>query len=188
MPVDDSALLHGRYYDPVKAREYYLRTRQLKGRKKGSAKPESSGGRPQAAQASKLRPSRRQDLQAEKARLEKRLKELKTALEQLVDAAKKRSGIKDDGKNAGTSSASSTASKKGGSKSSTSEKLTESEKRKKREDSREAYAKENKTSLAVEVKQLHAQIKDMRAKLDKALEDARKRSSKPTTETASKGR
>lgn len=33
----DNFLAHE--YDPVKAREYYLRTRQLKGRKKASAKP-----------------------------------------------------------------------------------------------------------------------------------------------------
>ena len=38
MRLDDGTILmHGRTpYDPVKAHEYYLRTRQLKGRKKGS--------------------------------------------------------------------------------------------------------------------------------------------------------
>lgn len=36
---DGNTLMHGkRPYDPVKARAYYLRTRQLKGRKKGVAK------------------------------------------------------------------------------------------------------------------------------------------------------
>jgi hypothetical protein len=34
----------GAPYDPVKAHEYYLKTRQLKGRKKGSAKPPPTGG------------------------------------------------------------------------------------------------------------------------------------------------
>lgn len=34
---DGTILMHGRMpYDPVKAHEYYMRTRQLKGRKKGS--------------------------------------------------------------------------------------------------------------------------------------------------------
>lgn len=36
--IDDIVLLH-REYDPEKAREYYLRTRQLKGRKPGAPKP-----------------------------------------------------------------------------------------------------------------------------------------------------
>jgi hypothetical protein len=38
MRLDDGTILmHGRApYDPVKAHEYYIRTRQLKGRKKGS--------------------------------------------------------------------------------------------------------------------------------------------------------
>ena len=36
--MDSDGMAHA--YDPVKAHEYYLRTRELKGRKKGTAKPE----------------------------------------------------------------------------------------------------------------------------------------------------
>ena len=40
---DGTTLMHGkRPYDPVKAREYYLKTRKLKGRRKGSVAPPES--------------------------------------------------------------------------------------------------------------------------------------------------
>ena len=74
---DGTTLIHeGRPYDPVKAHEYYLRTRKLKGRKKGSAKT-ASETRPMAkvdTPAAKAR--RRQELAARISALEEKLKKV----------------------------------------------------------------------------------------------------------------
>lgn len=197
---DDSALLHaGRYYDPAKAREYYLRTRQLKGRRRGRAE-EPSSDRQKASSAkpdSALRASRRGQLLAEKAKLERRLDELKDALELLVDAAKKRAGVKED-KSEDQSDPKETAAKN--EKSKKDKPLTEKQKREKREASKEQYEKEQGTSLAQNVDSLRGQVQDVRAKLEAAIADARRKSGQPEKKpqaeltdppkpkTASKGR
>lgn len=50
---DGETLMHGESaYDPAKAREYYLRTRKLKGRKKGVEEPLVGRGTPRSAQSS----------------------------------------------------------------------------------------------------------------------------------------
>ena len=184
---DDSALLHRQAYDPVKAREYYLRTRHLKGRHKGvvvdtrvgqsiAVAPKGVGG--------KIRPSRREHLLAEKAALEKRLEGLKVALQQLVDAAKRRSGVKVKAKH---KTPAQQAKEKAAAKKADSH-LTEAQKAKKRQASKKAYAKENHTTLAQDVAQLHKQIADYRAKIEKALADARAQAARTNHQTASKGR
>ena len=99
--IDDSALFHAGAYDPQKAHEYYLRTRKLKGRSPSApqASPgRSSGGTATAPAAIGGKPNRfktkskRAQLEAQKEHLKERLDHLRQVLEELVDAAKKRSG------------------------------------------------------------------------------------------------
>lgn len=78
-------------YDPVAAREYYLRTRQLKGRKQGSSStPESVRT---AAEAEARADQKAQEVQTERTErreaLKKQLKELEVKLEQLNKAIKR---------------------------------------------------------------------------------------------------
>lgn len=97
-------LKHERIYDPQKRREYYLRTRQLKGRTRG-AKPAPAGFNPSgkhpkphtpntAAIAAKNRRTQRQrQIQGNVVALNQRLNKLKEVLRDLVEQAKKRSGV-----------------------------------------------------------------------------------------------
>lgn len=79
-------------YDPAKRREYYLRTRQLKGRHHGQAtviaEVKKQPARKSAAQV-------RKELQTQEAALQARLSKLKKVLAQLVSEAKARSGVKE---------------------------------------------------------------------------------------------
>lgn len=194
MSIDDSALLHdaGRY-DPQKAHEYYLRTRALKGRAPGAGKQsggqrpagsnQSGGGRPAAHPTSnaKMRPSRRKELLEQKAALEKRLDHLQEVLSQLVDAAKKRSGV-DTTKD--------TKDKASTTKDSKSDKpLTEKQKRDKREASKKQYEAEKKMGLTGEVQQLQSKISDVLKDIKEAAATAeRQHSSKFRSQAASNRR
>jgi len=196
MTFDDSALLvHASSYDPAKAHEYYMRNRKLKGRLKKAEETSSprppSGGRP-ATGGSGGKPnradtkSRQAELRAEKERLEARLDRLRDVLSELVDAAKKRSGVKDPKKDDKSDDTSSTSKDKKG-KDSKKEKLTESEKREKNKKAQEEYEKEHPTSLSTDVKELHAQIEDIQGKIKKALADARERRNKAGTQDGKSG-
>jgi hypothetical protein len=181
--IDDSALLHAeKRYDPVKAREYYLRTRQLKGRRGGSGAPPPltsrvTGQSPPSSQrrsssGSKLSPSQRKKLLDQKAALENRLERLQDVLAQLVEAAKKRSGVETET----TKDASSPETKD-----KPAEKLTRAEKREKAEAAREAY--EPDPTVNQEVKQLQEQVQDVLAQIKAAAADAqRQRSTQSNTE------
>jgi len=188
MTVDDSALIHRRAYDPVKAREYYLKTRQLKGRRSGSSKEDSTSsstvGSKVVTSNTEMRPSRQAELEAQRDALMKRLETLRNVLAQKVEAAKARSGVETPSKK----EAASEQTKEKSGKETADKPLTEQQKREKREASREQYEKERKMSLSVEVQQLQEQIKDIRAKIEKAIADARQRSLQSTIQTASKGR
>jgi hypothetical protein len=211
--IDDSELLHyAAGYDPAKAREYYLRTRKLKGRRKGVSEEEfrdaATGNegkydRPgntknEKAYDARQRKERRAVLEKKQEELRKRLERLQQVLRELVEDAKKRSGveIKKSATDRKTSESSSTESKTKSKASSKSEPLTESEKREKAKNAREAYEKENGPtksngggqSLSTDVKALERKIQDIRAKIEKALEDARSKSSQSNNQTASKGR
>ena len=93
---DGTTLMHGSApYDPVKAREYYLRTRKLKGRKKGVARP-LKGKKPRRSKAFtvqvdgktyKLSP---RQLAEQKAYAEKRVLGIKKKLTQLNAELKKK--------------------------------------------------------------------------------------------------
>lgn len=187
-------LIHRSVYDPVKAREYYLRTRKLKGRQPGSSETMSraefnkvatgnEGTYARPSNTAEMRASRRKKLLAEKAKLERRIQELQNALDLLVEAAKKRAGVKPD-KQDKKSPEDPTETAAKNEKGKKDKPLTEAEKRKKREASREAYAKENHTSLAQDVQTLHKQVKDIRAKLEQAVADARRKSSQSNHATA----
>lgn len=193
---DDSALLHGRYYDPVKAREYYLRTRELKGRRKGRTQDVTS---PRSGSSSPTTPSRPKGSTAQPttwkshreqvAALEARLERLKDVLAKLVEEAKARSGIETKTKS-DKSDKSESSSKGGGSKK--GEKRTAAEKRKDAERQKE-YREKQKPEL----EQLREQIKDVQEKIRAAVEAAAKRKEAAqqrqkrqaaTNQTASKGR
>lgn len=184
MGVDDSALLHGRNYDPVKAHEYYLRTRQLKGRHRGSGNPPP---RATAASPNQAAAARRQRLMQEKAALERRLDHLRDVLAKLVADAKRRSGVETPTKKTAATKKTASASKKS---SSTKDKpLTEAQKREKAKKAKEEYDKTHpKVNLSGDIHTLQLQIQDIRAQIQKAIEDARAKSSRPTSQTASNGR
>ena len=110
MTPDDSALLHMRPdYDPAKAREYYLKTRHLKGRRAGvkqrplgaqavAVQPRPITRRPPAIPPKAFKKSSkalRAEARARAEALEVRLTRLRKVLAELVDAAKERSGTKD---------------------------------------------------------------------------------------------
>lgn len=178
MTFDDSALLHGRApYDPNKAHEYYLRTRQLHGRKAGSG--QSSSGRKGAAPKAAAKPHQSQKEKV--AALEKRLTRLKSVLAQLVKEAKARSGVKSQPTATKKTAASSTG---GGSKRTTAQERREAAKRS------EAYRRKHpeKQKPSDEVEALQKQIKEIRAKIEKAVEEARRAQRHSTTKTAPKGR
>jgi hypothetical protein len=72
-------LLHG-FYDPVKAHQYYLRTRKLKGRKKGSALPAPSGQEPGRQPDPAVRARKRREIAARIANLEQKLNKLEALI------------------------------------------------------------------------------------------------------------
>jgi hypothetical protein len=78
------------YYDPVKAREYYLRTRELKGRKKGSSTP------PPARKKRPQRESKEDIEEREKGALDLIKKNYQAETEALREnASKRREAIKE---------------------------------------------------------------------------------------------
>lgn len=84
MEVDDSALLHGKPYDPVKAHEYYVRHRHLKGRHPGQQPPTGHKKRRRTPPA-KLR-KQRKEIESRVSQLNDRL----TKLNAVLDAELKR--------------------------------------------------------------------------------------------------
>jgi chromosome segregation ATPase len=83
----DDELLHN--YDAIKRREYYLRTRKLKGRKKGAVRPKAPPKKTRAQRQAERRKKQEAQIAALKGRLEK----LRAVLKQLTEAAQKRSGV-----------------------------------------------------------------------------------------------
>ena len=130
-----------------------------------------------------MRPSRRKELEEQRAALEKRLERLREVLADLVDAAKKRSGVE-------TKKATDTKSSESKEKSKTPDKpLTEKQKREKREASKEQYEEEKKMSLSTEVDELQGQVRDILSKIKEATAEAQKKSSPQSKpKTASNGR
>lgn len=85
---DGSTLMHGpQPYDPAKAREYYLRTRKLKGRKKGQADPTSPQSKKLVAKK-RATPKERAAARQTVINLTKKLSELNAALKAQMSDAK----------------------------------------------------------------------------------------------------
>lgn len=194
--IDDSALFHAsKYYDPQKAREYYLRTRVLKGRKKGSADDtvtrrefkraatgnEGTYARPGGKPNRSKTKSRRAELQAQKEALQKRLERLREVLEELVEAAKKRSGgdpnkKKDDKKDRAPETPKDKADRNKDRKKDKPE--TAAEKKERAKKAKEEYEKEHPNSLSTDVEILKEQVADIQKKIQAQLDAARERRSK----------
>lgn len=201
--IDDSALLHySKGYDPVKAREYYLRTRKLKGRERSTKNFDEDMGKKYYRQLQKERAKRepepkadaksaaRKELEEQKAALKDRLEKLNDLLAELVKAAKKRSGIETKAapvKKDPEDTSSDKASRNESAKKDTP--LTTSQKREKAEKAREEYAKENPgPSLSKEVQQLRAKVEAVKAQIEKARAEAAKNPPKQANQTARSGR
>lgn len=185
--IDDSQLFHGTY-DPVKAREYYLRNRKLKGRRpttatvtapgKGGRRPSSPTIRPGGTPNRSKTKSRQAELRAQKEALKKRVDRLQDVLAELVEAAKKRSGgdpnkSKKDAKDTAPETAVDKADRNKAEKDSKS--LTSKQKADKAQAAKEAYEKENPNTLSTDIDILQAQVKDIQAKIQKAMSDAQAR-------------
>jgi predicted transcriptional regulator len=151
-------------YDPVKAHEYYLRTRQLKGRVSGRLQEVTTGRerRVTTAPPKKSAAQLRAETKAKVEQLQNRLDKLKKVLRQLTEEAQARSGIK-------TQPAKKSPEKAG---SGPKEKLTAKEKKEAAERS-EKYRKEHpeKTTPAQEVKELQQKIQDVKEKIREMKED-----------------
>lgn len=196
-PIDDSGLFHGTY-DPIKAHEYYLRNRKLKGRKPGAAlvKRGRPGAtiRPVATKAVGQKPnranakSRRAELETQKKALEKRLEHLRNVLRKLVEEAKKTSHKNDakkpDSKDEKGRAPETKADKADRNHDEKSRKpLTAAQKAKKAKAAKEAYEKEHPNSLSHDVDILRLQVKDIQNKIQKALTDAAERNKKANKQT-----
>lgn len=191
-PPSATELLHAKVYDPVKAREYYLRTRELKGRKGGSGDTINSkkvfnkaatGNEGTYKRPTPTKSNRQEELAAQRAALQKRLERLRDVLAELVEAAKKRSGVETKPEDTPKDKASrNEAAKK-------EKPLTAKQKAEKAEKAREDYEKESGgSSLSKDVAQLQSQIADIQKQIQAAMAKARENSSSPKPKTAAKGR
>lgn len=167
-----NVLAHAGTYDPIKSREYYLRTRKLKGRQPAKAAPLSSpgeGGRPVASGPKPSREktnSRQAELKAQRAALEKRLERLREVLSELVEAAQGRSGVKD------TPAEKKAQAEKAAADTKADKKLTPKQKREKAKQAREEYEKSGGSSLSNDVAELKRQVQAIQKRIKDALDDA----------------
>lgn len=176
------------YYDPVKAREYYLRTRKLKGRS-GASPMDSSGrssanpssGTPSASPMQSSAEERRRKAEQRVAEIRQRLDRLKAILADLVEQAKARSGVESKPTAQKVKEASDTKKESKKSKETPERKLSEKEKREARERSRENYEKQSKSStsatersLLQEKDAIERKIAEIRKKLKAAVEKERR--------------
>lgn len=183
--VEDYLAHAGKYYDPAKAREYYLRTRKLKGRKAATAEATVGRHPPKAAP-----PPRRSGPQTAKqkqalatarvAAIQKRLDALKEVLAQLVEQAKKRSGVEPEKSKAAKKTADSKGSKE--------KPKTAQEKREAAKDAKERRAKEGATSPDAKIAAIQkemAQVRDQIAKLREQMRRPAKKAAPPTSKPGS---
>lgn len=194
--IRDFILSHSRQaYDPKKRREYYLRTRELKGRTKGKIEP-PKGSRP-SAQATGQRArkafkseiakrkadskARREEAKARIEQLENKLDKLDEIHKKLVAQAKIRSGAKPE-EVKDTKTSKTKDSDKGSSK-----KATAKEKKEAAERAKEAREKEEKTSPQQQIRVLERQIAEARAKIEEARANLKEKKTDKTKD-GSKGR
>ena len=139
-------------YDAAKRREYYLRTRKLKGRTK-TVKP-----KPPKKTRAQRQAERRRKLEADVAALKGRLAKLQAVLAELTKAAKARSGVKDK---ATPQKSTSTAKK------TTAQKLTPAQKTKAAKAAEEYRKKNPDKALSEDIKSLNAKIKTIQERIAK---------------------
>lgn len=164
-------------YDPVKAREYYLRTRQLKGRspaaltpattRTATGRPPSRGPSNRVTTAPKVSDAhrRQKEIEVRVAALRARLEELRNVLKRLVDEAQERSGMEPSKKTKGTST-----EKPGNAK----EKLSSSEKKEAAKRSEKYYDKnKDKLNPPDEISELKEKIKDVEERIWNAVAKAK---------------
>lgn len=149
MPLESEPLMH--VYNAAQRREYYLRTRKLKGRVKGAVVSPSS--RAAAIKAEKAR--KRRAIEARVKALQARLDQLRKVLKVLVDQAQARNG---------------NDSKKSEKKDNTPEKQTAKQKAAAQKAS-EKYARTHKDkkdqSLSEQAKDLSDKIKSIEERIKK---------------------
>jgi hypothetical protein len=166
-------------YDPQKRREYYLRTRELKGRSPAVSPPLSPSRNGGVVGPSKSAPSspkkalakvpakidpgaaKREANQAKVDALKKRLETLRKVLKDLVDKAQVRAGLPTDAEQAAKKEA---AAKAVGSKKA-AKPLTAKQKADARKRSAEWYAKNKTKTMSEAAKGLQEQIEDVNAKI-----------------------
>lgn len=161
-------------YDPAKRREYYLRTRKLKGRKAAAIRTSKSRPtakpKPPTLTRAQRQAARRRKLEAEVNALKARLEKLRDALEELTKKAKARSGVKPN----------STAPKKSTAKKKTAKKQTTAQKAKAAKQSKEYYEKHKDEILADEIKSLKGKIKTIQERIEKMRKNGSVGARKPT--------
>lgn len=189
--INDAELFHAAgNYDPQKAHEYYLRTRKLKGRirtmESGPA-PRAVGSRAATAvraggKANRAdTKSRHAQLEAQKKHLEARLEHLRQVLDELVKAAKKRSGGDPNHKKKdapGTAPETKVDKADRNKAEKAAKPLTAKQKHDKAVQAKKAYEKEHPNTLSHDVDILKEQVKDIHAKIQKAMKDAADRRNK----------
>jgi hypothetical protein len=87
LPTGEVIMHAGQPYDAQKAHEYYMRTRKLKGRKRGSTPPPTGGDRQPAGPAA--RAQRKKELQQKVQNLEEKLKKLEALIRKKESEARK---------------------------------------------------------------------------------------------------
>jgi hypothetical protein len=182
---DDSALLHGRVYDPAKAREYYLRTRHLKGRRAGVAQRVSSRTATLKATPT-LKSASRDQAEARLAALKGRLEQLRKLLAERVEIAQKRSGVDKKDPNDAASPADKQKEEKGKSPSTAAEKR---EAAKRSKEWREKHPNKlppsgGGTNVSEEIAAVQKQIAEVQDQLKAAIAKARNSPNKPKSKTA----
>jgi len=154
-------------YDPAARREYYLRTRELKGKRPGTSSestPNSNGGVVGPIGRSKTSTDKSSDpkltsAQKQVEELKARLAKLREVLEKLVDQAQKRSG------QAAPSSTSKQTQEKKSADKAPEKKLTPKQEADARKRAAEAYAKEKNKPISQVAKELKTKIADINAKI-----------------------
>jgi uncharacterized protein YceH (UPF0502 family) len=175
-------------YDPAKRREYYLKTRELKGRQPGRGSPTASktGNRARSqGDLTKRRAASEQRREEVKARIEKlkaHIAELKVVLKKVLAEAKARGG--------GTPQPAKKTAAKSDSKSSDKKPLTAKQKSDAAKRSKEAYDKEQKKSgnQNQELASLTNQLNSLKKRISKAIENARSNQPSRTEERSSSNR
>jgi chromosome segregation ATPase len=156
MVVNGTEVAHA--YDATKRREYYLRTRKLKGRKPGAVKPKT---KPKLTRAQR-QAARTRKLEAQVDALKARLEKLREVMAQLTAEAKARSGVKD------TKSSKKTTPSKG---KATPKQQTAAQKAKAAKAAEEYREKHKDELLADQVKSLNGKIKTIQERIAKMRKD-----------------